>query len=254
VTSPAAPRPLHLPALPPGVVLLDLDGTLTDSAPGITGSLRAALTEARLPVPDDATLRRFVGPPLPQMLAAHGVPVDRVDELVARYRSHFTARGMFDNAVYPGVVDAMDALRDAGAVLAVATSKPEVYARRIAEHFGLDAHLTHGLDGVFGADADQGSRSSKAEVVAHALASLRARGVDAGPTTTVMVGDREHDVLGAGRHGLATVGVAWGYAVPGELEDAGAVAVVHTPRELTDLLLARSGAPREEEIRSSGPA
>ncbi|MFC8734061.1 HAD hydrolase-like protein [Luteimicrobium sp. NPDC057192] len=237
MTSPAEPLPLSLPALPPAVVLLDLDGTLTDSAPGITGSLRAALAEAGLPVPDDATLRRFVGPPLPQMLAAHGVPTDRVDELVARYRSHFTAGGMFDNAVFPGIVDAMDALRAAGAVLAVATSKPEVYARQIAEHFRLDAHLTHGLDGVFGADADQGSRSSKAEVVAHALASLRARGVDAGPTTTVMVGDREHDVLGAGRHGLATVGVAWGYAEPGELEDAGAVAVVGTPAELTALLL-----------------
>jgi len=237
VTSPAAPHPLRLPALPPGVVLLDLDGTLTDSAPGITGSLRSALTDAGLPVPDDATLRRFVGPPLPQMLAAHGVPADRLDELVARYRAHFTAGGMFDNAVFPGIVDALDALRGAGAVLAVATSKPEVYARQIVEHFGLDAHLTHGVDGVFGADADQGPRSGKAEVVAHALASLRARGVDVGPTTTVMVGDREHDVLGAGRHGLPTVGVSWGYAEPGELEAAGAVAVVGTPAELAALLL-----------------
>ncbi|GMA24261.1 5'-nucleotidase [Luteimicrobium album] len=240
MTVPAPASSLDLPALPPGVVLLDLDGTLTDSAPGIVGSLRAALTEAGLPVPDDAALRRFVGPPLPGMLRASGAPADRVDELVTTYRRHFTAGGMFDNAVFPGIEEAMDALRDAGAVLAVATSKPEVYARQIAEHFGLDAHLTHGLDGVFGADTDLGTRAGKAEVVAHALASLAERGVVARPATTVMVGDREHDVLGAGRHGIATVGVAWGYAEPGELEAAGAVAVVHTPRELTDLLL---GAP-----------
>jgi len=240
VTAPLDLTGLRLPALPPGVVLLDLDGTLTDSAPGIVGSLRAALTEAGLPVPDDAALRRFVGPPLPLMLRESGVPADRVDELVATYRRHFTAGGMFDNAVFPGIEDAMDTLRDAGVVLAVATSKPEVYARQIVEHFGLDAHLTHGLDGVFGADADKGERSGKAEVVAHALANLAGRGVAAGPTTTVMVGDREHDVLGAGRHGLPTVGVSWGYAEPGELEAAGAVAVVHTPGELTDLLL---GAP-----------
>jgi phosphoglycolate phosphatase len=239
VTAPHDPVRLHLPALPPGVVLLDLDGTLTDSAPGITGSLRAALTEAALPVPDDAALRRFVGPPLPEMLATHGVPAGRVDELVATYRRHFTAGGMFDNAVFPGIEEVLVELRAAGVVLAVATSKPEVYARQIARHFGLDAHLTHGLDGVFGADADQGARSAKAEVVGHALATLEARGVAVGPATTVMVGDREHDVLGAGRHGIATVGVAWGYAEPGELEAAGAAVVVHTPRELTDLLLPR---------------
>jgi len=230
---------LRLPTSPPGVVLLDLDGTLTDSAPGIVGSLRAALTEAGLPVPDDAALRRFVGPPLPGMLRASGVPADRVDELVATYRRHFTAGGMFDNAVFAGIPEALTALREAGVVLAVATSKPEVYARQIAEHFGLDAHLTHGLDGVFGADADQGARAGKAEVVAHALAHLADRGVDAGPATTVMVGDREHDVLGAGHHGIATVGVTWGYAEPGELEAAGAAAVVRTPLDLTDLLLAR---------------
>ncbi|MGC5165771.1 HAD hydrolase-like protein [Luteimicrobium sp. DT211] len=231
----SSPR-LSLPALPPAVVLLDLDGTLTDSAPGITASLRAALTEAGFPVPDDAGLRRFVGPPLPLMLRQSGVPADRVDELVATYRRHFTAGGMFDNAVFPGIPEAMDALAAAGATLAVATSKPEVYARQIAEHFGLDAHLTHGVDGVFGADADQGARSGKAEVVAHALATLASRGVATGPATTVMVGDREHDVLGAGRHGIATVGVAWGYAEPGELEAAGAVAVVATPAELVTLL------------------
>jgi phosphoglycolate phosphatase len=190
-------------------------------------------------VPDDAALRRFVGPPLPEMLVAHGVPAGRVEELVATYRRHFTAGGMFDNSVFPGIEEALVELREAGAVLAVATSKPEVYARQIARHFGLDAHLAHGLDGVFGADADQGTRAGKAEVVAHARANLAARGVAVGPATTVMVGDREHDVLGAGRHGIATVGVTWGYAEPGELEEAGAVAVVHTPRELKDLLLRR---------------
>lgn len=233
---------MTLPAHP-DLVLLDLDGTLTDSAPGIVASLRAALEESGLPVPDEGALHRFVGPPLPLMLAVAGVPEGRVDELVATYRRHFTAGGMFDNSVFPGIPGALTALRDAGARLAVATSKPEVYARQIVDHFGLADLFEGGLDGVFGADHDGGPRNSKAAVVGHALASLAARGVVVPTDRTVMVGDREHDVLGAAEHGIVTVGVAWGYAAPGELEDAGAALVVHTPDELVAALGTRTARP-----------
>lgn len=232
------------------LALLDLDGTLTDSAPGIVASLRAALTEAGLPVPDDATLRTFVGPPLPESLARAGVPAERVDELITVYRRHFAGGGMFDNAVYPGIPEALGRLQDAGVRLAVATSKPEVYARQIVAHFGLDRYLTGaadrgvpGVENVFGAGADRGPRSSKAAVIGHALDTLAERAaVGAGaPVPAVaeirMVGDRFYDVAGAREQGIATVGVAWGYGLPGELEGAGAIAVAPTPADLPTLLL-----------------
>ena len=180
------------------LVLLDLDGTLTDSAPGILTSVRHAYGALRLPVPAEPVLRGFVG-----------------------------------HAVYPGIPECLTALRGAGLRLAVATSKPEPMAWRIVEHFGLDAHLDRGLDDVFGATLD-GTRSTKADVVAHALASLDAA------RRVVMVGDREHDVLGAAAHRVPCVGVAWGYARPGELAAAGATAVVGTPAGLATVLLRRA--------------
>ncbi|CAL8972864.1 5'-nucleotidase [Cellulomonas sp. T2.31MG-18] len=217
---------------PAPLVLLDLDGTLTDSAPGIVASAQAAYADLELPTPDAATLRTFVGPPIAGSFLAHGVPPERVAEAIAAYRRYFRAGGMYDNAVFEGVPEALRGLRAAGARLVVATSKPTVFARPIVEHFGL-AEL---LDGVFGAPPDD-LPSSKATVIAEALASLGPDGYD--PATTLMVGDREHDVIGARAHGIDTLGVAWGYAVPGELLGAGAVAVLHRPAELVPAVAGR---------------
>lgn len=219
---------------PAPLVLLDLDGTLTDSASGIVASARAAYDDLGLPAPDAATLRTFVGPPIVGSFLAHGVPRDRIPEAIVAYRRYFAAEGMFDNAVFDGVPDALRALREAGARLLVATSKPTVYARPIAEHFGL-APL---LDGVFGAPPDD-VPSSKASVIAEALSSLAPDGYD--PARTVMVGDREHDVIGAREHGIDTLGAGWGYALPGELTAAGAVAVLGAPVDLPAAAAARLG-------------
>lgn len=229
------------------LVLLDLDGTLTDSAPGILASVRHAYATLGLPLPAGSVLRGFVGPPLTESFAAHGVPAHRVDAAVAAYRDVYAAGRLLDNAVYPGVPECLTAVRTAGARLAVATSKPEPMARRIVAHLGLDTVLERGLDDVFGATLD-GRISAKGEVVARALASLDADADATGPRATdlaragrvVMVGDREHDVRGAAEHGIACVGVAWGYAYPGELQRAGAIAVVGTPAELGDVLLDRA--------------
>ncbi|WP_286218746.1 HAD hydrolase-like protein [Paraoerskovia sediminicola] len=232
----SAPR--WTPGRRPSLVLLDLDGTLTDSAPGITSSMAAAFAELGLPVPDAAGLRSMVGPPLAQGIQERGVPADRVDDVVAVYRRLFRAGGMLGgNSVFPGMESALTRLQDAGVRMAVATSKPQVLAREIASHFGLDRFMEGGTEGVFGADTDGGPRSSKAAVIAHALGSL-----DEVPPAeqVVMVGDREHDVHGAASHGLAAVAVAWGYAEPGEVEAAGALAVVRSPEELGTLLLGTS--------------
>ena len=201
--------------IPAPLVLLDLDGTLTDSYPGIAASARTAFTALGTAVPDDTSLRAFVGPPLVESFARFGVPPDRVPEAVAAYREYFRATGMWENSVYDGIHGQLEALRAAGVRLAVATSKPEVFAAPVCERFGLAPYL----EGVFGAPLDH-VPSSKATVVAAALAALRPGGA------VLMVGDREHDVHGARANGVDCLGVAWGYAAPGELLDAGALAVV----------------------------
>ncbi|MFP3714181.1 HAD hydrolase-like protein [Puerhibacterium sp. TATVAM-FAB25] len=219
---------------PAPLVLLDLDGTLTDSAPGITASVAHAYTSLGLPVPDAATLRSFVGPPITDSFPRHGVPAERVQEAIAAYRARFAESGMWENSVFDGVPEALRELRAAGCVLAVATSKPEVFARPITERFGLAALV----DGVFGAPLDESS--TKADVIAAALATL---GRTAGDAPMVMVGDREHDVHGAAAHGIDCLGVSWGYAGPGELAAAGAVAVVDDVAKLADAVRAQLALP-----------
>lgn len=222
----------------PPLVLLDLDGTLMDSAPGITASAAHAFRTLGLDVPDAATLRSFVGPPITDSFPGHGVPPGRVDEAVAAYRSVYADGGMYDATVFDGVPDALRALRGAGCTLAVATSKPEAYARPICERFGL-APL---VDAVFGAPLDE-STSTKADVIEHALTELglpRPGSPDAGPV--LMVGDREHDVHGAAVHAVSCLGVTWGYAADGELERAGAVALVDHVDDLAVAVLGLLGA------------
>ncbi|WP_456846492.1 HAD hydrolase-like protein, partial [Cellulomonas sp. P5_C6] len=185
-----------------------------------------------LPVPTPAELRTFVGPPIGDSLRAHGVPDERVGELVRAYREDFGATGMHDATVFDGVPELLVDLRAAGCRLVVATSKPEVFAVPICADHGL----TPLVDGIFGAPLDESG--TKADVIARALA---AEPHAPSPATTLMVGDREHDVHGAGAHGIDCVGVTWGYAAPGELAAAGAVAVVDTVEELRRTVLARVG-------------
>lgn len=200
--------------------------------------MRQAFLDLGLAAPDDAGLRAMVGPPLMVSLREQGVPEERLDEVITAYRRHFVASGMLQqNSVFDGVPEVLERLVAAGIPLAIATSKPERYARQIAEHFDLVQYLVGGVDGVFGASDDDGARSLKAEVIAHARATLAEQGIEPDPAEVVMVGDREHDVNGAKAHGIATVAVAWGYAAEGEVEEAGAAVVVRTPAELVDLLL-----------------
>ena len=210
------------------LVLLDLDGTLTDSAPGITASIADTYVTLGLPVPSAEALRSFVGPPITSSFPAHGVPQDRVTEAAKAYREVFVTRMISDNSVYDGIRRTLAELREAGLRLVVATSKPEIYARPICDAFGLTALV----DGVFGAPLDEAT-SNKAQVIAAALAAH----ADAAPV--LMVGDREHDVHGARAHGIDTIGVTWGYAAPGELVSAGASELVDSPAELTTAVLRR---------------
>jgi phosphoglycolate phosphatase len=208
------------------LVLFDLDGTLVDSTPGIWASVRFAAAELGLPEPTPRQLRGMVGPPLEDGFAVVlGVPADDVPGAVAAYRAHYSAGALLDVSVYDGVPELLAGLREDGATLAVATSKPEPFALRVLAHTGLD----HAFASVHGATFD-GVVRHKHQVVGAALV--------AHPTgrRPVLVGDRAHDVLGAAAHGLPCIGAGWGPAEDGELTAAGAVAVAATPAEVLTLV------------------
>lgn len=210
-------------------IFLDLDGTLTDPKAGITRSIRHALTGLALPAPAEDDLTWCIGPPLIESLTAlAGGDSALGARALVLYRERFGTVGLFENAVYPGIPEALQALRATGARLFLATSKPAVFAERIVCHFGLDA----ALDGVFGSGLD-GSNIHKPDLLAHALARTGGAG---GPA--VMIGDRRHDVEGARANGLPAIGVLWGYGGPDELTRAGADHLAAAPPDLSALAAA----------------
>ena len=214
---------------PWSAVLFDLDGTLTDSAPGITASLAGALEEIGRPVADPDSLTVHVGPPLTETFRALGLDdPDEIERATAAYRARADFTDLHDNAVFPGMLGLVRALHDAGMPIALATSKPLGRATRILDHFGLLPYFT-----VVGAAGDDGARNSKAEVIAWVRDELAARDIDT--SNLVMVGDRGYDVLGAEENGIRVVLVEWGYGSP--VEAAGATAVVHSADQLRALLL-----------------
>lgn len=208
----------------PQLVIFDLDGTLTDSAEGIVSSFRHALTEIGADVPDGDLVGRIVGPPMHVTLSAMGLG-ERADEAIAAYRADYTTRGWSMNRMFDGIAGLLADLRAAGVRLAVATSKAEPTAQRIVEHFGIDEHF----EVVAGASVD-GTRSAKADVVAHALTQLQPV-----PERVLMVGDRSHDVEGAAAHGIDTVVVDWGYGAT-DFDDDVAVRRVATVADLREVL------------------
>lgn len=208
-------------------VLFDLDGTLSDSAPGILGALRASFAEAGLDWVDADTARSLLGPPFWHSLPPL-VGEERVPRVVRAYRRHYVEDGaMFDTSCYDGVLEVLRELAGRGYRLAVATSKPEPHAARIVAHLGLAGFFTT----VCG-DTLDGARDSKAAVVGEALRRLG----DPDPARVLMVGDRSHDVLGAAAHGLDCAGALWGYGTAAELTAAGAVRLCAEPAEVLELL------------------
>ncbi len=204
--------------------LFDLDGTLTDPGLGIKNSIRYALKQKGLPSLTEEELDAFIGPPLLDSFAryCHASP-EEAKALVVAYREYFSTKGLFENMVYDGIPDVLEALRARGARLFVATSKPEPYAKQILEHFDLAKYFTF----IGGSTMDE-TRTDKAEVIAYVLSHT---GID--PSESVMVGDRIYDIRGGATCGLSTVGVLYGYGSREEL--ARADWLVELPRELAEL-------------------
>lgn len=221
------------------MVLFDLDGTLTDSAPGILAGFDHALTSVGTPLPGDDVRAHVVGPPMIDTFRSLGLTEDQIERARTAYSEYYEGRGWAENRVYDGIVDVLDALVEAGIPMAVATSKNERVARRILEHFDLAKYFEF----VAGA-SDDGSRRAKSDVVARALAEV---GRDAratahgGTASVVMVGDRDHDVFGAGHWGIPVVLVGWGYGLSSE-HAAASWSVASTP-DLTSLLAGLTGNP-----------
>jgi phosphoglycolate phosphatase len=205
-------------------LFFDLDGTLTDPAPGIGACLLHAAHALGHSALAEADVRRYIGPPLRECFAELLGTEDpaRIEDAVRLYRERFGSVGIFENSVYPELPDALARLRHRGHPLCVVTSKPAVYADRIVDHFGLREHFPR----VYGADLS-GALGTKSQLVALALDTERIR-----PAQACMIGDREHDVLGAKAHGVLAIGVTWGYGSRAELEAAGADHVVGNFSEL----------------------
>ena len=184
----------------PQLVIFDLDGTLADSAAGVLSSFRQAMGAVGAEIPSGDLVGLVVGPPMIHTMTALGLG-DRAADAVAAYREDYTNRGWAINSLFEGVADLLEDLSSSGVRLAVATSKAESIAKRILEHHGVAQYF----DVIAGANMN-GERSSKVEVLAHALAQLQPL-----PELVVMVGDRAHDVEGAAEHGIATIVVGWGY-------------------------------------------
>ena len=210
-------------------LFFDLDGTLTDPAEGITKSVAYALDKFGIHVADRSELYCFIGPTLADSFRDfYGFSDEDAMRAVGYYREYFPEKGIFDNRVYDGIPELLDALRAAGKKLVLATSKPEEFARRIMDKFDLARRF----DFMCGATFD-GRISKKSEVIEYAI---RTAGVT-DRSSVLMIGDREHDVLGARAAGVDSLGVLFGYGSREELEEAGATYIAETVEDLGKMLI-----------------
>lgn len=207
------------------VILFDLDGTLTDTGPGVTNAVAYTLEKYGIAVPDRTELYRFIGPPLHEsFMRFYGFSEEKAFEAVEVYREYYRDKGLFENTIYHGMEQVLKQLTEAGKTLLVATSKPEVFARRILEKLEIADYFAY----IAGANLD-GSRTKKEDVIAYALQEGHVEDI----SETVMVGDREYDIFGAKKFGMDSIGVLFGYGSREELETAGAT---HIAEDVEDIL------------------
>ncbi|MDV8149046.1 HAD hydrolase-like protein [Arthrobacter sp. B10-11] len=211
-------------------ILFDMDGTLLDSAPGVMDSAARALKAVNAPVPPHRDLLTYVGPPMYESFRhSAGLDAATAREALRHYRAAYAETGAGQSSLFDGIAGLLNQLGSVQCRMAVATSKVEDQAVRLARAFGIDRHFVD----ICGA-SDAAGRASKEDVIAEALARLKAQGVDI--SSPVMVGDRSYDVAGAAVHGIPTIFVSWGYGDPSEAAEAAAVA--GTPEILGRLLRA----------------
>ncbi len=212
-------------------ILFDLDGTLTDPKEGITKCVQYALAACGIDEPDLDRLISFIGPPLvDEFMRVYGFSQEKAQFALEKYRERFPVKGIYENKIYPGAAQMLFNLKQHGKKLALATSKPQPYAEKILENFNIKQYF----DVIVGATFDS-KRNDKADVVAEVLRQFQI--TDAQKSSVIMVGDRKHDVIGAAKNGVHTIGIRLGYAQEGELEAAGAIYIAKDIADLEAYLL-----------------
>lgn len=210
-------------------ILFDLDGTLTDPGIGITNSVMYALKKFQIEVEDRTTLFKFIGPPLKASFEKYyGFSKEESELALQYYREYFRPKGLYENQVYKGVRELLTDLKSRNKTLILATSKPEEFAIEILRHFDLYKYF----DFVAGATMDS-SRVKKADVILYALQSYGVSDL----SSAIMIGDREHDILGAKQVGLDSIGVLYGYGDYEELKEAGATYIAENAEDILKIIL-----------------
>ena len=210
-------------------IFFDLDGTLSDSAPGIVNSVIYALNSMGIEITDKEQLKKFVGPPLSESFPMYyGLTPDQTENAIKFFRKYFEEKGILENAMYQGTDILLKKLKDAGKIPVVATSKPEPFAKIILNRYGIDHYFSY----IAGSTIDE-TRTKKDEVIAYALEACK---ID-DKSKVVMVGDRSHDVIGAKKNGIDCIGVLYGYGDRKELEGAGAICIAKDLEALTEILI-----------------
>lgn len=210
-------------------IFFDLDGTLTDPKEGITNSVAYALASFGIQEDPDR-LTPFIGPPLiDSFMEFYHFDLPTAQKAVEKYREYFSQKGIFENRVFSGTQPLLAQLEEAGKTVCLATSKPEVFARQILEHFHIDSYF----DQIVGSCLD-GTRTKKGAVIAEVFTRLGENCPD--KARCVMVGDRLHDIHGAQENNLDSIGVTFGYGSQEELTQAGATHMAHNFEELSQLL------------------
>ena len=209
-------------------ILFDLDGTLTDPKVGITKSVQYALAKYNIQVESLDDLEKFIGPPLKEsFMEFYSFDEEKAVQAIEYYREYFRDKGIFENEVYEGIPHLLRELKSRGFIVAVATSKPTVFAEIIVEHFNLKEYF----DIVVGSNLD-GTRTSKAEVIKHVIDELKIDKLE----EVIMIGDRKHDVIGAQRNNIDSIGVLYGYGDIEEMESARPTYILDSVSELHKLI------------------
>lgn len=233
-------------------IMFDLDGTVTDSGPGIMEAARRALLSHNIVESDEKRLRLFVGPPLDEsFMERYGMTNEQAWDAIAAFRAYYNDKGVFENSVYPGMEKLLAGLRDAGYIVAIASSKPQVLIHKVLGHFEIDKYF----DVIVGCELD-GTRSQKSEVIEEVLRQLTeialkkelitdssdkpdlsSAAIDFIKAHSIMIGDRSYDVEGAHAFGLPCIGVLYGYGSREEFEKSGADYICETVEDLRELFL-----------------
>lgn len=209
-------------------VFFDLDGTLTDSGEGIINAAIYALEKYNIEVNDRSELRKFIGPPLQDSFSTdYGFQEDEIEDVIKIFREYYSEKGIFENTIYENIQTVLFELKNRGKKLVVATSKPEVFTKKVLDHFNISSYF----DYVSGATLNN-EKIKKVDIIRDAICKL---GIT-DKSKVVMVGDRKLDVLGAKENGIDSIGVLWGYGDLLELEKVGPTYIAEKVLDLLEII------------------